>query len=124
MMNVSETDLSVVILCYRAGEKAKIFVNSVISCLNSISINWEIILVGNYIKGTDDDTPRVVQELASSNPKIKAIAYPKEGWMGWDARGGLRLCTGKVIGFIDGDEQMNAEDVGTAYRFVKDGDYD
>lgn len=123
-MSDNQLDLSVVVLCYRAGERAKVFVNSVISCLNSLSINWEIVLVGNYIKDTDDNTPTVVQELASSNPKIKAIAHPKEGWMGWDAREGFRLCTGSVIGFIDGDEQMNAEDIGTAYRFIKDEGYD
>lgn len=119
-------EISLVILCYQTGTKIYLFLNAVISHLNQITNHWEIILVGNYLPGTEDsdDTPKVVREIASQNPKIRAVVKPKEGWMGWDARTGLELCRGKTIGIIDGDEQMVAEDISKAYRMLIDNHLD
>jgi len=113
-------DISVVILCYQTGHRIHGFLKKVIHNLETITTNWEIVLVGNYIEGRNDDTPLVVKEIAIKNSKIKAVALPKQGWMGWDARTGLDQCTGKTIAFIDGDEQMNAEDIVKAYKLLID----
>lgn len=112
------SDISVVILCYKAGQRVKTFANLVIHYLNLITTNWEIILVGNYHEGDHDETPQVVREIASTDARVKAVTLIKQGWMGWDARSGLRLCNGKIIAFIDGDEQMVAEDILKAYRLL------
>jgi len=47
------------------------------------------VLVGNYIEGSDDETPQVVRELAERWPNVSAVVRPKEGMMGWDMRMGL-----------------------------------
>jgi glycosyltransferase involved in cell wall biosynthesis len=113
-----EPDISVVILCYKAGYSAQVFVDQVIEHLNSFTLDWEIILVGNYLKGdTDDVTPDVVRMLAASNPtRIKSVTLEKQGMMGWDVRSGLNVATGKTICFIDGDGQMIATDIGRIYQ--------
>lgn len=123
-MSASNIELSIVILCYREEERVPIFLNKVISILNTLEVPWEIILVGNYLEGSQDQTPRIVREIANNNPKIKALTLPKKGWMGWDARIGLEACSGNVLGFVDGDDQMEANDIAKAYQFISRFRYD
>ncbi|MBN1224774.1 MAG: glycosyltransferase family 2 protein [Candidatus Aminicenantes bacterium] len=113
-------DISVVILCYKTGNKAKEFVKKVLCEMDELEVEYEIILVGNYMKDdSSDDTPRAVQEIASYNSKIKALTLEKKGMMGWDARTGLEAATGKTIALIDGDGQMPPSDLTKAYRKLK-----
>ncbi len=113
-------DISVVILCYKTGNKAEEFVFKVIHEISKASTNYEIILVGNYLKGDDaDETPAAVRELASRDPRIKAVTLEKKGMMGWDARSGLEVATGQTIALIDGDGQMLPEDLLRVYQKLK-----
>ena len=113
-------EISVVILCYRAGEKIRGFVDRAIKLLDSSIPSWEIILVGNYLENTDDNTPGVVKDIALKNKNIKFVAEVKKGMMGWDARSGLEKATGKYICLIDGDEQMPPEDIVKVYKKITD----
>lgn len=118
-------DLSIVILCYKAREKAREFTQQVIKEVGSVTDNWEIVLVGNYLKNdTADTTPKIVRELAANDKRIKALTLEKEGMMGWDARTGLSQATGNSIAFIDGDGQMPPQDITSVYRKLKEGNLD
>ncbi len=112
-------ELSVVILCYRAGKEAEPFVEDVIACLDRVVKHWEIILVGNFISGALDPTPGIVSEIAAGDFRIKAITLKKEGMMGWDVRSGFEAATGEIIALIDGDGQMPGKDIIRAYRMIK-----
>ena len=79
--------------------------------LSACGFSWELVLVGNYIEGSDDETPRIVGELAARWPNTHAVIRPKEGMMGWDMRMGLDAAHGTDIGVIDGDEQFPTEAV-------------
>jgi len=114
------SEISVVVLCYRSGEKIRGFVDRAVKLLNSAIPSWEIILVGNYVENTDDVTPVVVKDIASKNQNIKAVAYAKKGMMGWDARTGFEKATGKYICLIDGDEQVPPEDIARVYKKITD----
>jgi len=87
--------------------------------LNRFIPSWEMILVGNYFEGRDDETPIVVKNIASRKNNIKVVAMPKRGMMGWDARCGLSMATGNYICIIDGDEQMPYRDIIRVYRKIK-----
>jgi glycosyltransferase involved in cell wall biosynthesis len=118
-------DLSVVILCYASGESAREFVARTIAALDESGVeNYELVLVGNYVDGSNDITPRVVAEIAAGNPRIRYSALPKCGMMGWDMRTGLQMARGNYIAVIDGDGQMPVQDVPRVYRGIVDGDYD
>ena len=101
-MNVTDPHLSLVILCYRAGRDVVPLVDRMQELLSARSFSWELVLVGNYIDGSDDETPRVVSELARKWPNIRAVTRPKEGMMGWDMRTGLEAAQGTYVGVIDG----------------------
>lgn len=119
------TGLSVVVLCYKSGKNVVPFVERLLNSIDPVIQNWEIVLVGNYNKGdTEDDTPRVVREIAARDKRIKAVTLEKKGWMGWDARTGMAEATGETIALIDGDNQMPPEDVIRVYQKLQDGHYD
>jgi glycosyltransferase involved in cell wall biosynthesis len=118
------SEISVVILCYGAGDRIYSFVNKTVGLLNRFIEDWEIVLVGNYYEGTGDKTPDIVKEISQNNPRIKSVVMPKQGRMGWDARSGLKAANGRYICLIDGDEQMSYRDIVRVYRVIKREDVD
>jgi glycosyltransferase involved in cell wall biosynthesis len=79
--------------------------------LSRCNFSWELVLVGNYMADSDDETPAVIRALASRWPNVIAVIRPKEGMMGWDMRMGLNAAGGEYIGVIDGDGQFPVEAV-------------
>ncbi|MBP7055796.1 MAG: glycosyltransferase family 2 protein [Candidatus Omnitrophica bacterium] len=112
-------ELSVVMLCYGAGQRAYGFADKVINLLDKSVSSWELILVGNYREGSYDETPETVRKIASSRKNVVAITLPKQGMMGWDARSGMDAASGRYICLIDGDEQMPPEDIIKVYEKLK-----
>ena len=108
---VAEPDFSLVVLCYRSGKSIIPFVERLCQALSFCNLTWELILVGNYIEGSDDETPEVVNALARTRPNIRTVVRPKVGMMGWDMRMGLNAARGEYIGVIDGDGQFPPESV-------------
>jgi glycosyltransferase involved in cell wall biosynthesis len=118
-------DLSVVVLCYRSGGSARDYAAGIASALLAAGIdNYQLVLVGNYVAGSDDTTPQVVRQLAASDPRILCSAVPKQGMMGWDMRSGLALATGSRVAVIDGDGQVLVEDLVRLYRLLVERDLD
>jgi len=91
---------------------------------NSIH-DYQLVLVGNYLENErDDQTARIVLELAKNNPRIISVVEKKDGMMGWDMRSGLAAATGKYISVIDGDGQMPIDDLARVYQKIKNENYD
>jgi glycosyltransferase involved in cell wall biosynthesis len=111
-------EISVVVLCYKAGKRINSFVSRIKSLLEVNVSSWEIILVGNYDEGCPDETPAIVNEIAANDPQISAVTLPKKGMMGWDAKTGLDKAKGRYICIIDGDEQMPPEDIIRVYKNI------
>ncbi len=122
MNNIPE--LSVVVLCYRAGSYVREFVTQLETELNTEGIDYEMVLVANFQPGEPDDTPEIVKSLALHKPRCTVVSRAKEGMMGWDMRSGLRACAGKHLAVIDGDGQMPSSDIVVTYRILKLGRYD
>jgi glycosyltransferase involved in cell wall biosynthesis len=121
----SRPQLSVIVLCYRAGERARQVAAGIASALVSHGIaDYQLVLVGNYTAGTRDATPEVVRELAARDPRVVCSAAVKRGMMGWDMRTGLELGEGDCLAVIDGDGQVAAEDLVRAFRELQRGGYD
>lgn len=118
-------DLSVVVLCYRSGRTIIPFLEQMEREMQSEGMeNYELVLVGNYFPGRNDETSAVIRELAQKNPKVVPITLEKKGMMGWDAITGLRAATGNAIALIDGDGQMPSRDIVRLYRVLKSGEFD
>ena len=102
---------SLVVLCYRSGPNIIPFVEKMSQALSRCNFTWELVLVGNYIEGSEDETPQVIAELAEKIPNVRTVIRPKEGMMGWDMRMGLNAARGTYIGVIDGDGQFPPESI-------------
>jgi glycosyltransferase involved in cell wall biosynthesis len=109
-------ELSVVVLCYRAQEFIPTFLAAVETAVLQLAITYEVVLVANYVPGSDDRSAAIAAELAKTDPRVRLVARPKEGMMGWDMRTGLEACRGRVLALIDGDGQIDPEDVVKVYR--------
>ena len=108
---MSDPHFSLVVLCYRSGQNIIPFVERLQRTLSRCNFSWELVLVGNYIEGSNDETPQVVAKLAENSPNIRTVIRPKEGMMGWDMRMGLDAARGTYIGVIDGDGQFPPESI-------------
>lgn len=118
-------ELSVVILCYHAADIAPELIGQIEQKLDEAEIDYELILVGNYMPGdAQDTTPGILRELARDKPRFSVVSREKEGMMGWDMRSGLEAATGRHIAVIDGDGQMPMSDVIKVYRVLQVGKYD
>jgi len=117
---VERPDISVVVLAYRSASTIEGFVSSLVASLDNERLDWEIILVGNYAEGADDQTPEVVRRISSGNSRIKSVVRVKEGMMGWDMKSGLQAATGKTLAVIDGDGQMPCTDVIRVYQLMRE----
>ena len=118
-------EYSIVVLCYGSGDLIPEFVEATIDVLlkNQI-LDYQLVLVGNYLENHTDQTPEIVRELERGNPRIVSIAKKKDGMMGWDMRTGFTAATGKYISVIDGDGQMPVEDLVKVYKKIKNENYD
>lgn len=117
-------ELSVVILCYRAGKEIASFVEQIDTELHAAEIDFELVLVANYDEGTDDPTPKIATELAEREPRYRCVCQVKQGRMGWDMRSGLSEATGHLVAVIDGDGQMPSSDIVPLFRLMSSGQYD
>ena len=108
---VADPYFSLVVLCYRSGPSIIPFVEKMEQALSRCNFTWELVLVGNYIEGSDDETPQVIAELSKQKPNVRTVIRPKEGMMGWDMRMGLNAARGVYIGVIDGDGQFPPESI-------------
>ncbi|HBD25119.1 MAG: hypothetical protein A2566_02210 [Candidatus Zambryskibacteria bacterium RIFOXYD1_FULL_40_13] len=127
MSDQHKPELSVVILCYKAGEFAQAFVAQVEKVLEEHALNsYQLVLVANYNgdEVSSDITPNVVKGLAQKNSKLKVVSMVKKGMMGWDMRSGFEAADGKNIAVIDGDNQMPPKDIVRVYQALKLGNYD
>ena len=72
---------------------------SILSCLNQIYKNVEIILIYD---GSTDNSLKIIQKF-KSNEKVKIISK-KNGVVSSARNLGLKKCHGKFIYFIDSDD--------------------
>lgn len=121
---MQETELSVVVLCYKSEQVMESFVQQLDNEIKALNITYELVLVANYDKNSTDKTPSIARSIAAKNSHIKVLAYEKEGGMGWDMRSGLNAATGNFVAVIDGDAQMPSSDIPIVYNMIKLGKYD
>ncbi|MFT6210425.1 MAG: glycosyltransferase involved in cell wall biosynthesis [Bacteroidia bacterium] len=121
---LKQVELSVIILCYRSGKAVPGFVNKVEKHIQSLTENYELVLVANYVEGSDDRTRDYVYKIADANPKCKVLCKPKQGMMGWDMRSGMDAATGTYICVIDGDGQFPIESISSCFEEIRTGKYD
>lgn len=108
--------LSIVIPVYNA---ARFLERSIGSVRNQTYENLEIIVVDD---GSGDDSLKMLNAFASADPRIKVLS--KENGGSSSARNaGLKLVTGRFVGFIDADDYIEPDMYENLFNAL-DADYD
>jgi glycosyltransferase involved in cell wall biosynthesis len=115
---------SLVVLCYRSEGGIIPVVEKLHQMFSYFNFSYELILVGNYIEGSEDKTPDIVRDLAQKLPNTRAIVLPKKGMMGWDMRAGMDAARGTYICIIDGDGQYPFESIFSCLMRIETEDLD
>ncbi|OLA99054.1 MAG: hypothetical protein AUH08_12735 [Verrucomicrobia bacterium 13_2_20CM_54_12] len=123
-MAKSPVEFSIAVLCYRAEAEIIPFVENLHKIMSLFRFEWELILVANFWPGSSDRTPEICQRLAARLLRVRVLAEPKQGAMGWDMRRGLDACRGKYIGVIDGDGQFPVEAIFSCFAKIRSDDFD
>ncbi len=122
--SAARPELSVVVLCYRAGESIHRVIDPLYELLTALDTTFELVLVANYWPNQHDPTPAIVREFASTHQHVVVVAGEKEGAMGWDMRSGLAAARGDYLVAMDGDAQNPVGDAIKIYRLLKESGAD
>ena len=116
-------ELSIVLLCYRSDHRVREYAAEIKNLIQSLSDDFEIILVGNYFEGSADPTKEILEDIARNDNCFKTVCKPKKGMMGWDMKEGLASAQGDFLCVIDGDGQFPFETIVKCYDHIKSGNY-
>ncbi len=96
--------LSIIVPIHNEAEGIKSFVNdSLLPVTEKLSYNYELILVND---GSTDDTLKIIQSLASKNPKIKILSLSRNFGKEPALSAGLMYAKGDAAITIDADGQQ------------------
>ena len=84
-------------------------VEEALAALPALAETFEIVIVND---GSRDATPRIADELAASDPRVRAIHHPRNLGYGAALRSGFAAARHELIAFTDGDRQFKVADLG------------
>ena len=99
-------DISVVIPAYNEGEGIDIALAAIAGVLQTVSGNWEIIVVDD---GSRDDTYERVCLYAQTEPKVKGVSFSRNFGKEAALLAGLKYSRGMAVVVIDADLQHPPE---------------
>jgi glycosyltransferase involved in cell wall biosynthesis len=104
--------ISIIVAIYRTE---KYLSRCIMSILNQTYTNLEIILVDD---GSPDHCPRICDDFAALDSRIKVIHKENEGlYSAWNA--GIEQMTGEYVSFIDSDDFVSKDYVKSLLRMCK-----
>ena len=94
-------------------------VEEALATLPDLAEAFEIIVVDD---GSRDATPRLADELAATDPRIRVVHHPRNLGYGAALRSGFAASRFDLIAFTDGDRQFHVADLGRlAARYLEGG---
>ncbi|HEX5589855.1 MAG TPA: glycosyltransferase family 2 protein [Candidatus Limnocylindrales bacterium] len=84
-------------------------VEEALATLPDLAETFEVIIVDD---GSRDATPRIADELAAGDPRVRAVHHPKNRGYGAALRSGFAAARHDLIAFTDGDRQFRVADIG------------
>ena len=84
-------------------------VEEALDTLPSLAETFEVVIVDD---GSRDETPQIADELASADPRVRAVHHPRNLGYGAALRTGFAASRFDLIAFTDGDRQFRVVDIG------------
>jgi glycosyltransferase involved in cell wall biosynthesis len=96
-------------------------VEEALETLPTLAESFEIIVVDD---GSRDATPRIADELAAADPRVRVVHHPKNRGYGAALRSGFAASRHELLAFTDGDRQFHVIDLGRLTARYLEGDAD
>ncbi len=96
-------------------------VEEALGALPSIADVFEIVIVDD---GSRDATPRIADELAAADPRVRVVHHPVNRGYGSALRSGFGSARHDLLAFTDGDRQFKVIDLGRLTARYQEGDVD
>jgi glycosyltransferase involved in cell wall biosynthesis len=112
-------DLSITIPFYNEEPNVKRVLGEITDILSVNSVQFEIIAVDN---GSSDRTGEIIKEMSVNRTQIKLLRVEINEGYGNGILAGLRASSGRLIGYMDGDGQIDVEAVLGCYKELQISD--
>lgn len=116
-MNIENPLISVIVPVYNVSQYLPDCIESIIKQTYE---NLEIILVDD---GSTDSSGEICDKYAQKDPRIKVI-HKENGGVASARNNGLKMLTGKYVGFVDSDDTISADMYEKLYLSLKETDSD
>jgi len=94
-------------------------VEEALATLPDLAEAFEIIVVDD---GSRDATPRIADELAAADPRVRVVHHPRNRGYGAALRSGFGASRYELLAFTDGDRQFRVVDLGRlTARYLEGG---
>jgi glycosyltransferase involved in cell wall biosynthesis len=94
-------------------------VEEALATLPELAETFEIVIVDD---GSRDATPRIADELAAADPRIRVVHHPRNRGYGAALRSGFAASRYELLAFTDGDRQFQVVDLGRlTARYLQGG---
>jgi len=108
-------DLSIIIPMFNEEEVIVETIKSVASELESLNLNWEIILVND---GSTDNTLDLCRRASSGDDRVKIVSYSPNRGRGYALRQGFSAISGEIVISIDADLTYSPDHISSIWNEI------
>ena len=101
-------DLSLIVPCYNEGPYLTGHLNQIYDLLKLINLEFEMIIIEDT---STNDTLQRAQLFAQDRPGVQLFAHEKNKGRGFTVSEGIKKATGKVVGFLDVDLEVDCHNM-------------
>ncbi len=115
----AKPSLTIIVPAYMEAKNIRATIADVVLAVNSVGlVDYEILIIDCLNKkGEDDGTPQIAEELAKTNPRIRAIhnPYVSLSYKYWQ---GVGLARYEYVTWVPGDNVIELESLKAIFRAV------
>lgn len=102
---------------YNEEEVAAQVIAEIQNVLDKEAIDYEIVAVNN---GSRDKTGEILEQLQKKDARIHPCTVPVNKGYSWGIVSGLKEARGNILGYSDGDGQVDPQDIVRVYKKRKE----
>jgi len=116
MASYLKPSISIIVPAYNEAKNLKATVDNILEAADDLFSDYEILIIDCLDKdGKDDGTPRIADELAKANSRIRAVhnPYVSLGYKYWQ---GVSLAKYEYVTWIPGDNETMPQTIKTIFQ--------